>query len=212
MDDKSPIVAEISAQRDMLKYIDLDKNDIMKIDRHIKDTEVWLNERLLFLPTAVVIQNYVPKVKDGQYFTKLTDELWGQFSFNQVRPNHEKYHEELSFLRYSKGFGFFYKCGVVVFDTAVNEPVCDIFDCYYRVVEDRRKTYKLTGAPAEIKIKAFPHLKKLLFELVTATGKITKYRHSHFVELQGATEPENISIQIEENCEPDSSELSGADE
>ncbi|CAM6000749.1 unnamed protein product [Sphagnum balticum] len=38
-------------------------------------------------------------------------------------------------------------------------------DSYVRILEDKRETFRVTGAPVEIKLRAFQHLKELLFEI-----------------------------------------------
>lgn len=162
--DKTAIKAEICAQSKLVESIPIDQALVTEIDRHIKDIENQLNERLVHIPAKIVIQNFLPEVsKRGTLATKVADEVWNTFSFGKNWYAQKATHEEISFDRYSKGYGFFYTLGEVTFDLGVVE--CDGVDWYVRVVEDKRETHKLTGASVEVKLRAFQHMGNLLAQI-----------------------------------------------
>jgi len=45
-------------------------------------------------------------------------------------------------------------------------------DSYVRILEDKREKFRVTGAPVEIKLLAFQHLKELVFEINTRGNNI----------------------------------------
>ena len=164
--DKSAIEAEISAQSELVASIPIDKALVSEIDRHIKEIEQQLNDRLVNVPASVMIQNFLPPInKRGTLATQVNDEVWESFthSFGKNWYAQKALHEEISFAKHAKGYGFFFTLGEVTFDLGVVE--CDGTDWYARITEDRRQTYKLTGAPVEIKLRAFPHLRDLLMQI-----------------------------------------------
>ncbi len=162
--DKTAIKAEISTQSKLVDSNPIDMALVTEIDRHIKDIENQLNERLVHVPAKVIIQNFLPEInKRGTLATKVDDDVWDTFSFGKNWYAQKTTHEEISFDRHSKGYGFFYTLGEVTFDLGVVE--CDGVDWYARVIEDKRETHKLTGAPVEIKLRAFQHLGILLTQI-----------------------------------------------
>ena len=60
--DKTAIKAEISAQSKLVESIPIDQALVTEIDRHIKDIENQLNERLVHVPAKVIIQNFLPEI------------------------------------------------------------------------------------------------------------------------------------------------------
>ncbi|HND85568.1 MAG TPA: hypothetical protein PLU50_07150 [Pseudobdellovibrionaceae bacterium] len=162
--DKSAIKAEISAQSKLVDAICIDQELVTEIDRHIKEVENQLNTRLVHIPAKVIIQNFLPVIdKRGTLATKVNEEVWDSFLFGKNWYAQKVLHEEISFERHSKGYGFFYTVGEVTFDLGVVE--CDGVDWYVRVLEDKRETHKLTGASVEIKLRAFQHLGVLLTQI-----------------------------------------------
>lgn len=162
--DKTAIKAEICAQSKLVDSIPIDMALVTEIDRHIKDMENQLNERLVHVPAKVIIQNFLPEInKRGTLATKVDDDVWETFSFGKNWYAQTATHEEISFEKHTKGYGFFYTLGEVTFDLGVVE--CDGVDWYARVIEDKRETHKLTGASVEIKLRAFQHLGILLAQI-----------------------------------------------
>lgn len=162
--DKTAIKAEICAQSKLVDSIPIDMELVTEIDRHIKDMENQLNECLVHVPAKVTIQNFLPEInKRGTLATRVDDEIWETFSFGKNWYAQTATHEEISFEKHTKGYGFFYTLGEVTFDLGVVE--CDGVDWYARVIEDKRETHKLTGASVEIKLRAFQHLGILLTQI-----------------------------------------------
>lgn len=162
--DKAAIKAEISAQSKLVDSLPIDQALVTEIDRHIKDIEDKLNQRLVHIPAKVIIQNFLPEInKRGTLATKVGEDVWNTFSFGKNWYAQEATHEEISFEKHSKGYGFFYTLGEVIFDLGVVE--CDGVDWYARVIEDKRVTHKLTGASVEIKLRASQHIGKLLAQI-----------------------------------------------
>ena len=159
--DKDAILAEISAQINLLNGIAITPELIEEIDRHIKNMENQLNERLIHIPTRVVIEEFVPKKRSA---TKVDDSIWDSLSFTKNWWNQKSNYEEISFEKFNKGYGFFFKTGEVTFDLGVCEESGGT-DWYYRIIEDRVKSFKVTGASIDIKLRAFLHLSKLLAEI-----------------------------------------------
>lgn len=162
--DRTAIEAEISVQSQLVDSIPIDPELITGIDRHIKDIEKQLNERLVHVPAKFIIRNFLPEIdKQGTLATKVDNDIWGTLSFAKNWYAQRITHEEIAFESYSKGYGFFYTFGEVTFDLGVVD--CDGVDWYARIVEDKRETHKLTGASVEIKLRAFMHLGKLLAQI-----------------------------------------------
>lgn len=169
--DNNTIMAAISAQTKLVDSIPIDQNVITEIDRHIKYIEQQLNDRLIHIPANVIIQNFLPIInKRGDLPSKVDDKIWESISFSKTWHAQEALHEELFFDRHSKGLSFFYTLGDVTFDLGVEEY--EGVDWYLRIKEDKRKTYKLTGAPVEIKLRAFLHLEKLLMNINLQASQI----------------------------------------
>lgn len=158
---KSAIEAEISAQSKLMESIPIDQVLVSEIDRQVKNIEIQLNQRLVHIPARVIVQNFLPEV-DGRATlpSVVPEEIWDSFMFGKNWFAQKAVHEEISFDRHAKGFGFFYTAGEVTFDLGVVDY--EGLDWYVRVIEDKRQTHKLTGASVEIKLKAFPHVTKLL--------------------------------------------------
>jgi hypothetical protein len=162
--DKTAIKAEICAQSKLVESNPIDMELVTEIDRHIKDIENQLNQRLVHVPATVIIQNFLPIVnKKGRLATKVGDDIWDTFSFGKNWYAQKTTHEEISFERHTKGYSFFYTLGDVTFDVGVVE--CDGMDWYARITDDKRETHKLTGASVEIKLRAFQHLGILLAQI-----------------------------------------------
>jgi hypothetical protein len=133
------------------------KDLITEIDRHIKKIEKQLNERLIHISTSVVVEDFLK----GRHAAKVNADLWESLYFAKKWHAQKNLHEEISFDKSSQGYSFFYIAGEVTFDLGVCEGVGGT-EWYYLVGEDLRETHKVTGAPVEIKWKAFKHLRKLL--------------------------------------------------
>lgn len=169
--DNNTIMAMISAQTKLVDLLPIDQAAITEIDRHIKHIEQQLNDRLIHIPTSVIVQNFLPVInKRGDFPAKVNDEIWESVSFSKVWHVQTALHEELFFERHTKGLSFFYTLGEVTFDLGVEEH--EGVDWYLRIKEDQRKTYKLTGAPVEIKLRAFLHMEKLLMNINVHASQI----------------------------------------
>ncbi|MBL7554940.1 MAG: hypothetical protein JNM24_03890 [Bdellovibrionaceae bacterium] len=167
--DKDAILAEISAQINLLNGISITPELVVAIDSHIKAMENQLNERLIHIPTRFVIEDFVPKTRNA---TKVDDGIWDNLSFSKNWWNQKSAYEEISYEKYNKGYGFFFKTGEVTFDLGVCEDAEGV-DWYYRIIEDKIKSFKITGASVEIKLRAFLHLSKLLAAISQQGNRIT---------------------------------------
>jgi hypothetical protein len=162
--DETAIKAEISTQSKLMDSLPIDKALVSEIDRHIKTVEEQLNERLVHIPTKIIIQNYIPIVDNGRSLAhKVDDEVWENFFFGNIWYSQSSTHEEISFEKHNKGYSLFYTSGEVTFDLGVVES--EGVDWYIRILKDQRQTHKLTGASVEIKLKAFQHLRSLIMEI-----------------------------------------------
>jgi len=137
---------------------------VTEIDRLIKDKEKQLNDRLVHISVGQIIMHFLPPHKLGLLATKVDEKVWNSLSFTKVWPSKRGMHEEISFDKCGKGFAFFYTMGEVVYDIGFVEDHGGM-DSYVRILEDKRETFRVTGAPVEIKLRAFQHLKELLFEI-----------------------------------------------
>lgn len=167
--DKNAIMAEISAQSKLVNGIAIDQTLVTEIDRHMKDMENQLNEKLVHMPTKVIIQDFVPKASGT--LTKINDEIWNGLHFDKKWLAQRSLHEEISFEKTAKGYGFFYTLGDVTFDVGLCEEP-DGVDWYYRIIDDKREVFKVTGASVEIKLQAFRHLSKLLAKINEQANQI----------------------------------------
>lgn len=171
--DKSAIEAEIRAQSKLMESIAIDQRIVTEIDRHIKEKEQQLNERLLHVRANAIIRHFLPPVKQGLLATQVKDDVWSSLRFAKTWPGMKGTYKEISFDRCSssKGFRFFYTTGEVTYDFGV----CADFggeDHYVRIVEDNRQTFQVTGASVEIKLEAFQHLQPLLREIADRANNI----------------------------------------
>lgn len=175
--DQNAILAEISAQSKLVDSIAINQALVTEIDRHIKETENRLNEKLVHVPAKIVIENFEPKVSKNKTATKIDDELWENFSFNKNWWNQKSLHEEISFEKTAKGYGFIFTTGEVTFDVGVYDA--EGAEWYYRIIEDKRESFKVTGASADIKLRAFKYLNRLLEEISQQANQIAlHYRHA----------------------------------
>lgn len=171
--DRAAIEAEISAQSKLVDSIPINQELVTEIDRYFKDTEYKLNQRLVYVPAKVIVQNFLPEIdKRGTLATKVDKDVWETLSFGKNWYDQKVTYEEISFDRHSKGFGFFYTIGEVTFDLGVVE--CDGVDWYALVTDDKRETHKLTGASVEIKLRASQHLGKLLEQINSQAVQIAE--------------------------------------
>ena len=189
--NSSDIQSEISAQSKLVDSISIDQAMVTEIDRHIKDKEKQLNERFVHISVGQIIMHFLPPHKAMLSATKVDDKVWNSLNFTKVWPSRRGRHEEISFDKCSKGFAFFYTMGEVVYDIGFVEDHGGM-DAYVRIIEDKRETFRVTGAPVEIKLRAFQHLKELLFEINKRGNSIaSKYaeevtnRFSHLVNSNG---------------------------
>lgn len=181
------IQSEISAQSKLVDAIALDQAMVTEIDRHIKDIEKQLNDRFVHISVGQPIMHFLPPSKVAFTAKKVDEKIWNSLNFAKVMPSMKGMHEEISFDKSGKGFAFFYTKGEVLYDFGIVEDFGGI-DSYIRIIEDRRETFKVTGASVEIKLRAFLNLKNLLFEINKRgndvasryTEEITN-RYSHLV-------------------------------
>lgn len=152
---------EIIAQKKILENMPIDQETINNIDQHIKESERELNERLMLFEAKVVIENGIPEGEDNK-ITKIDQELWNDISFENIWYSECYFHEELSFERQTKGYSFFYTSGNIILDVGF-EDYSKSWYCTIR--DDQRVKYQLTGAPVEIKLRAFKNLRLLLKEI-----------------------------------------------
>lgn len=174
--DKNAIMAEISAQNSLVDSIAIDQSVVTEIDRHIKAMENRLNEKLVHVAASVIIDDFVPKTSKNQPVTKVNDELWESLSFGKTWNMQTSSHQEISFQKSTKGFNFVFTVGEVIFDLGVCEDIGGV-DWYYRIVEDKRESYKVTGASVDIKLKAFKNLNQLLAKIGEEANQIA---HSYY--------------------------------
>lgn len=162
--NSSDIQSEISAQSNLVDSIPIDQAMVTEIDRHIKDKEKQLNDRFVHVSVGQVIMHFLPPNKDAQLATKVDEKVWNSLNFTKVWPSMRGKHEEISFDKCAKGFAFFYTMGEVVYDLGFVIEHGGV-DAYVKIIEDKRETFRITGASVEIKLRAFQHLKELLFEI-----------------------------------------------
>lgn len=158
--DNNAIEAEISAQSVLVNGLAINKAMVEKIDRHIKDKESHLNENLAHLPAKMMLKDFLPSIPINHLVTKVDEELWRSLSFVKSWRSKELY-EEISYEKGTKGFAFFYRTGEVVYDLGFHRGPTGM-ECYYKIIEDKRETFRVTGASVEIKLRAFKHLRPLL--------------------------------------------------
>lgn len=174
--DKNAITAEMSAQSKLVDGIVLDIATIDGIDRHIKTVENELNQGLAHIEARLVIQDFVPRISKDRLATKIEDDVWNSLSFSKTWLCQVAPYTEISYEKFSKGFGFFFKNGEVTFDVGVCEDA-DGSDWYFRIVEDKRESCKLTGASVDTKFRAFKHLGPLLARIKEVTRSASFYYH-----------------------------------
>lgn len=162
--NSSDIQSEISVQSKLVGSIPIDQAMVTEIDRHIKDQEKQLNDRFVHISVGQIIMHFLPPHKAMLSATKVDDKVWNSLAFTKVWPSKRGTHEEISFDKCGKGFAFFYMIGEVVYDIGFVEDHGGM-DAYVRILEDKRETVRVTGAPVEIKLRAFQHLRELLFEI-----------------------------------------------
>lgn len=162
--NSSDIQSEISAISKLVDSIPIDQAMVTEIDRLIKDKEKQLNDRLVHISVGQIVMHFLPPHKLGLLATKVDESVWNSLTFTKVWPSKRGMHEEISFDKCGKGFAFFYTMGEVVYDMGFVEDYGGM-DSYVRILQDKRETFRVTGAPVEIKLRAFQHLKELLFEI-----------------------------------------------
>jgi hypothetical protein len=189
--NSSDILSEISAQSNLVDSIPIDQAMVTEIDRHIKDKEKQLNDRFVHISVGQLVRHFLPPHKMGLMATKVDDNVWNSLNFTKIWRSQKGTHEEISFDKCSKGFAFFYTMGEVVYDIGIVEDHGGM-DSYVRILEDKRETLRVTGAPVEIKLRAFQHLKDLLLEINNRGSSIaSKYadeitnRYSQMTDTNG---------------------------
>jgi hypothetical protein len=173
------IQSEISAQSKLVDSISIDQAMVTEIDRHIKDKEKQLNDRFVQISVGQIIMHFLPPHPAMLSATKVDDKVWSSFTFTKIWPSKRGMHEEISFDKHGKTFAFFYTQGEVLYDIGFVEDHGGM-DAYVRIIEDKRETFRVTGAPVEIKLKAFLNLKNLLFE-INKRGKNIASRYTEEV-------------------------------
>ena len=189
--NSSDIQSEISAQSKLVESISMDQAMVTEIDRHIKEKEKQLNDRFVQISVGQIIMHFLPPHKAMLTATKVDETVWNSLKFTTVWPTKRGMHEELSFDKCAKGFAFFYTKGEVVYDIGFIEDRGGL-DTYVRILEDKRETFRVTGASVEIKLRAFLNLRELLLEINKRANNVaTRYaedvtsRYSHLVEPNG---------------------------
>lgn len=189
--NSSDIQSEISAISKLVDSIPIDQAMVTEIDRLIKDKEKQLNDRFVHISVGQVIRHFLPPSKIGLLATRVDEKVWNSFNFTKVFPSMRGTYEEISFDKCAKGFAFFYNMGEVVYDMGLVEDHGGM-DSYVRILEDKRETFRVTGAQVEIKLRAFPHLRELIFEINKRGNNIaSKYaeevtnRYAHRVDPNG---------------------------
>lgn len=162
--NSSDIQSEISAISKLVDSIPIDQPMVTEIDRLIKDKEKQLNDRFVHISVGQTIMHFLPPSKIALLATKVDEKVWNSLKFTKVWPSKKGMHEEISFDKCGKGFAFFYTMGEVTYDIGFVEDHGGM-DSYVRILEDKRETFRLTGASVEIKLRAFPHLRELLLEI-----------------------------------------------
>lgn len=162
--NSSDIQSEISALSKLVDSNPIDQAMVTEIDRLIKDKEKQLNDRLVHISVGQIIMYFLPPHKLGLLATRVDEKVWDSLRFTKIWPSKRGMHEEISFDKCGKGFAFFYTMGEVVYDMGIVEDHGGI-DSYVRILEDKRETYRVTGAPVEVKLRAFQHLRELLLEI-----------------------------------------------
>lgn len=185
--NSSDIQSEISAQSKLVEKISMNQAMITEIDRHIKEQEKQLNDRFVQLSVGQIIMHFLPPHKAMLTATRVSKEVWNSLKFTTVWPTRRGMHEEISFDKCAKGFAFFYIKGEVVYEVGFIEQQGGL-DTYVQIIEDKRETFKVTGAPVEIKLRAFLNLRELLLEISKRANNVaTRYaedvtsRYSHYV-------------------------------
>lgn len=162
--NSSDIQSEISAISTLVDSIPIDQAMVTEIDRLIKDKEKQLNDRFVHISVGQIVMHFLPPHKAMLSATKVDEKVWNSLSFTKVWPSKTGMHEEISFDKCGKGFAFFYTKGEVVYDIGFVEDHGGM-DAYVRILEDKRETFRVTGASVEIKLRAFQHLRELLLEI-----------------------------------------------
>jgi len=176
--DNNAIKAEMSAQSKLMEDFPIDKALVSDIDRHIKEIESKLNDHLVHLESHYPILHYLPSTPAAHLATVVTEDVWSSLDFVKVFPCRDCLHEEISYKKSSKGYGFFYNTGRVKYDLGICEDYGGT-DTYIRIIEDSREEVKVTGASVEIKLKFFQHLKFLLQQIRDRSNNVaTEYRNA----------------------------------
>jgi hypothetical protein len=170
--NSSDIQSEISAQAKLVDSIAIDQEKVTEIDRHIKEQEKQLNDRFVHISVGQIIMHFLPPHKAMLTATKVDDNIWKSLPITKVWPNQRGMHQEISFDKNGKAFAFFYTMGEVVYDVGFVQDHGGL-DSYVRILEDKRETFRVTGAPVEIKLRAFLHLKELLLEINKRGNDVT---------------------------------------
>jgi hypothetical protein len=196
--DKNAITAEITAQSKLVDGIAIDQALVTEIDRHIKKMEALLNEKLVHVPASIIIEDFRPKISERQTATRVDDEMWDNLSFGKTWWRQTASHREISFEKSTKGFGFFFVTGLVTFDLGVCEDL-DGVDWYYRVTEDKRESFKVTGAPVDIKLQAFRYLNQLLAKIGEQANQVA---HSFYRAPTSGNSLNRMSLDMREAFSP----------
>lgn len=170
--DSFDVSSEISAQSKLVDSISLDQAKVTEIDRHIKDTEKQLNDRFVHISVGQIIMHFLPPHPLSLRATRVTDDIWKSLKFTTVWPSKRNMHEEIAYDKFGKGFAFFYTKGEVLYDMAFVEDQGGA-DAYVRVLEDKRETVRVVGAPVEIKLRAFLNMRELVREINKRAGNVT---------------------------------------
>ncbi len=194
--DNNAIEAEISAQSKLVDGIALSQAMVTEIDRHIKEQELKLNEKLCHFPIRLMLKDFLPEIPIKHTVTKADDSLWNSLRFVKSWQNKASY-EEISYEKCSKGFAFFYRTGEVICDIGFHRGPIGM-ECYYKVIEDNRETIKVTGASVEIKLRAFKDLRQLLSMIANQANHVAAVYRSELTEADGNRDLSRTKINLGE--------------
>jgi hypothetical protein len=194
--DQNAISAEISAQSEIVDSISITQSMVTEIDRHLKVQEYNLNEKLIHFTTRLMLKDFLTEIPIHHMVTKVDDEMWNSLRFVKSIRNKSPY-EEISYEKSTKGFGFFYRSGEVTYDLGFyNGPVG--MECYYRIIEDKREIVKVTGAPVEIKFRAFRNLKQLLSMIANQANHVASIFHNEQSGVDGNRDLSRVKVDLAE--------------
>lgn len=194
--DQNAIKAEISAQSKLVDGIAIDQAMVTEIDRHIKEQENKLNEKLIHFPTRLMLKDFLPEVPINHLVTKVDEQMWSSLRFVKSWQSKSLY-EEISYEKTAKGFAFFYRTGEVTYDIGFHRGPVGM-ECYYKIIEDNRETIKVTGASVEIKLRAFKNLRQLLSMIANQANHVASIYRNEQTEVDGNRDLSRVNVNLKE--------------